>query len=100
MHTTPMKMVVLVAEPVLEHRLAAELRELGAKGYSVLEGRGEGTRGTHATDVPGENIRIETIVPADVADRIMEYVAQHYFAHYSVIAFVHDVAVARTAKYA
>ncbi len=94
-----MKMVVIVAEPVLEHRITAELRQLGARGFTVLDGRGEGTRGTHATDVPGENVRIEAIVPPEVADRVMEYVSEHYFAHYSVIAFVQDVAVARTAKY-
>lgn len=99
MHTTPMKMVVIVAEPVLKHRLTAELRQLGARGFSELDGRGEGTRGSHATDIPGENVRIETIVSPDVADRIMQYVAEHYFEHYAVIAFVHDVAVARTAKY-
>lgn len=99
MHTTPMKMVVIVAEPVLEHRLTTELKQLGARGFSVVEGRGEGTRGAHASDVPGENVRIETIVTPEVADQVMEYVAQHYFEHYSVIAFVHDVAVARTAKY-
>lgn len=99
MHTTPFKMVVIVAEPVLEHRLAIELRQLGARGFSVVEGRGEGTRGVHASDVPGENVRIEAIVTPEVADRIMEYMAQHYFEHYSVIAFVMDVAVARTAKY-
>lgn len=99
MNTTPMKMVVIVAEPVLEHRITMELRQLGARGFSVIEGRGEGTRAAHAADVPGENVQIESIVTPEVADRIMDYVAQHYFEHYSVIAFVMDVAVARTAKY-
>ncbi len=99
MNSTPLKMVVIVAEPVLESRLVSELRELGAKGFSIVEGRGEGSRHAHATDVPGSNVRIETIVPDDVADRIMEHVSQTYFANYSFIAYVINVAVARSAKY-
>jgi nitrogen regulatory protein P-II 2 len=99
MNTTPLKMVVIVAEPVLEHRLITELRQLGATGCTVVDGRGEGSRHGHATDLPGANVRIETIVRPDVADRIMEHVSGHYFAHYSFIAYVVDVAVARGAKY-
>jgi nitrogen regulatory protein P-II 2 len=99
MHTTPLKMVVIIAEPVLEHRLLQELRTLGVRGYSVVDGRGEGSRHAHATDVPGANVRIETIVTPAVADRIMDYMSSHYFAHYSFIAYVLDVAVARGDKY-
>lgn len=99
MHTTPLKMVVIVAEPVLESRLVSELRTLGARGFSVVEGRGEGSRHAHATDMPGSNIRIETIVTPEAADRIMEYMSSHYFQHWSFIAYVLDVAVARGEKY-
>ena len=98
MHTVPLKMVVIVAEPVLESRIVADLRQLGARGFSILEGRGAGTRNAHATD-EGENVRVETIVTADVADRIMAHVAAAYFEHYSFIAWVADVAVLRGAKY-
>jgi nitrogen regulatory protein P-II 2 len=99
MNTTPLKMVVLVAEPVLEARLVAQLRALGATGMSVIEGRGEGSRHAHATDLPGVNVRIETIVRPEVADRILESMSRDYFEHYSFIAYVLDVAVARSAKY-
>ena len=99
MITTPLKMVVLVAEPVLETRLVRELHDLGATGCSVIDGRGEGSRHAHATDLPGANVRIEAIVRPEVADRIMEHVSAQYFTHYSFIAYVVDVAVARGAKY-
>lgn len=99
MNSTPLKMVVIIAEPVLETRLVSELRGLGAKGFSILEGRGEGSRHAHATDLPGSNVRIETIVRSEVADRIMEHVSDHYFTNYSFIAYVTDVAVARSEKY-
>jgi len=99
MNSTPLKMVVIVAEPVLESRLVTELRELGATGFSIVDGRGEGSRHAHASELPGSNVRIETIVPDDVAGRIMEHVSAHYFTNWSFIAYVTDVAVARRAKY-
>jgi nitrogen regulatory protein P-II 2 len=99
MNTTPLKMVVIVAEPVLEARLVAELKELGATGCTIIDGRGEGSRHGHATDLPGANIRIETIVRPDVADHIMEHVSRQYFTHWSFIAYVVDVGVARGTKY-
>ena len=92
-------MVVIVAEPVLEGRLVSELRELGATGSTIVDGRGEGSRHAHATDFPGANVRIESIVRPEVADRIMEHVSAQYFANWSFIAYVVDVSVARGAKY-
>jgi nitrogen regulatory protein PII len=99
MNTTPLKMVVIVAEPVLESRLVSELRALGATGFTIVDGRGEGSRHGHATDLPGQNIRIEAIVSPGVAERIMDHVSTHYFANYSFIAYVVDVGVARGGKY-
>jgi nitrogen regulatory protein P-II 2 len=99
MNTTLMKMVVIVAEPVLEPRLVADLRALGASGFTIVEGRGEGSRHGHATELPGENIRLETIVSPELADRIMEHVSAQYFANWSFIAYVVDVGVARGGKY-
>jgi nitrogen regulatory protein PII len=99
MITTPLKMIVIVAEPVLEGRLVTELRELGATGCTIVDGRGEGSRHGHATDLPGANVRLEAIVSPLIADRIMEHVSAKYFANYSFIAYVQDVAVARSAKY-
>jgi len=99
MNNTSLKMVVIVAEPVLESRLVKALHDLGATGCSIVDGRGEGSRQAHATDVPGVNIRIEAIVRPEVADRIMAHVAAHYFTHWSLIAYVVDVVVARAGKY-
>ena len=99
MLTTPLKMVVIVAEPVLEHRLVTELRAMGARGFTVVEGRGEGSKHAHASD-EGANVRIETICTPQVADRIMEHVSATYFENYSFIAYGQDVAVARGDKYA
>ncbi len=99
MHTHAMKLITIIAEPVLEARITQELRTLGATGFTVVDGRGAGSRALHAADIPGVNIRIESIVAPTVADRIVEHIASQYFADYSVIAYVSDVAVVRSEKY-
>lgn len=99
MHTHPMKLVTIIAEPVLEPRLAHDLKLLGATGFSVVDGRGAGSRGLHATTIPGDNVRLETIVSIAAADRIVDHLAQHYFTDYAVVAYTSDIAVVRGAKY-
>jgi nitrogen regulatory protein P-II 2 len=99
MHTSPLKLVTIIAEPVLESRITDELRSLGATGFSVVDGRGEGSRGLHATAVPGVNVRIEVLVPEPVCARIVEHLAATYFTSYAVIAYVSEVAVVRGEKY-
>jgi nitrogen regulatory protein P-II 2 len=99
MQTTPMKLVTIIAEAVLEEHLIRDLRRLGAKGYTIGSVRGEGNRGVHASDWAGHNLRIEVLAPPPVAERIVEYIAGNYFSNYAVIAYLADVAVVRPEKY-
>jgi len=99
MGTVGLKLVTIVAEPVLEERLVEALHRLGARGHTVAEVRGAGSRGMRASDPPGQGVRIEVVVSAEAAARILDHVAEHYFPHYAVIAFVADVAVVRGDKY-
>ncbi len=99
MHTVPLKLVTIVAEPVLEDRIVTMLRSLGATGWTVTACHGEGSRHIRASDPPGDAVRIETIVSAAVAERALERVAQDFFAHYAVIAWVSEVSVVRGDKY-
>ena len=99
MLTHSFKLVTIIAEPVLEARITQELRRLGATGFTVVEGRGQGSRALHAAEIPGINVRIETIVPPEVADRVVSYISTQYFTDYEVIAYLSDVAVVRGEKY-
>jgi nitrogen regulatory protein P-II 2 len=99
MDTIPLRKLTIVAEAILENQLIEDVRRLGATGYSIGEVRGEGSRGVRASEWEGRNVRIETIVARDVADAILEHVADRYFQHYAVIAYVQDVEVVRGAKY-
>jgi nitrogen regulatory protein PII len=97
--TVTLKRVTVIAEAVLEERLIRELKELGAKGYTVSQVRGEGSRGVRASDFEGQNIRLESIVSPEVAERILAQLAERYFTHYAVIAYVDTVEVVRGEKY-
>lgn len=99
MNTTTLKLVTIVAERILEDRLLREITRLGAKGYTVTDARGRGSRGVRASEWEGPDIRIETLVSADVAVRIMTHVADTYFEYYALIAYVQDAQVARGDKY-
>jgi nitrogen regulatory protein P-II 2 len=99
MITVGLKLITIVAEPVLEEQITFELRKLGARGFTVTASHGEGSRGMRASAVPGDGVRIEAVVSAPVADRVLDHVAQHYFPRYAVIAFVGDVQVVRGEKY-
>jgi len=99
MNTVPLKLLTIIAEPILETRLTADLKEMGASGFTVTESRGEGSRGIRAGEVPGSGIRIETVVTEEVSGRILDFVARHYFPSYAVIAFVSAVDVVRGDKY-
>ena len=100
MHTVPRRKVTIVAESLLEDRLAKELQALGATGCTVTDARGAGAREVRALDLGGRNVRVEVVAGAAVADAILAHVAEHYFEHYAVIAWVDDVEVVRGDKYA
>jgi nitrogen regulatory protein P-II 2 len=100
MHTTPLRKITIVAEALLEERLLRDMRGLGARGFTISDVRGEGSRGVRASEWEGRNVRIESIVSAAAADAILHHVADQYFAHFAVIAWVEDVEVVRGDKYA
>jgi len=92
-------LVTLVGEPILEDHLTRDLKEQGATGFTVIEARGRGTRGIRTGDIPGQNIRIETVVTKGVAEKILARVQSKWFPSYAVIAWAHPVKVVRGNKY-
>jgi len=96
---TTVKLVTIIAEAVLEDRLVRDVRRLGAKGFTRSAVHGEGSRGRRVGDVEGANVRIECLVSAEVADRILSELAERYFENYAIVSFVKDVSVVRGDKY-
>ena len=99
MQTVPHRLVTIVAERGVRDRLLDAIHRLGATGHTLTDVQGEGSRGVRAVR-GGPSVKIETVVPAAVADRIAEHVAERYFAHHSVIVYLQDVQVLRGSKYA
>jgi hypothetical protein len=96
---TQLRLVTIVAEAVLEERLLRELAQLGARGWTIAHVRGEGSRGTRTSGLEGGNVRIETLVAPDVAERVLDHLAEHYFRNFALIAYAHTVDVVRGEKY-
>ena len=99
MHTTPMKIVTIVGEAVLSDRLPAVLRAHGATGWTMTSATGDGSRGMRSGPLPGDNVRLETVVTEATADRLLSVLATEYFPHFALVAWVTDGQVVRGEKY-
>jgi hypothetical protein len=99
MQLYPLKLVTIIADEVIEKRLVADVKKLGAKGYTIGKAHGEGAKGERMSEWEGENIRLETLVSESVAEKIMAHLAKEYFPNYTIIAYLSDVAVLRGEKF-
>lgn len=99
MKTIPLCLVTIIAEALLKERLIHDLREAGAKGFTITDADGEGCRQRRVGEILGANIRLETIVSDEVADRLLNLLSTEYFERYAVIAFLTTVNVVRGEKY-
>lgn len=99
MNTVSLKLVTIITERILKDRLTDTIRSLGAKGFTLTDTSGEGSRGVRASEWEGSNVKIETVVSASVADAILEHISEHYFKHHAVIVYTQDIQVVRGDKY-
>lgn len=99
MQTTSLMLLTIVAEAILKERLIEELARSGAKGHTLTECEGSGVRHRRVGEILGANIKLETIVAPDVADRLLTVLAEEYFPKFAVIAYLNTVSVVRGEKY-
>ncbi|MEI7458613.1 MAG: hypothetical protein WCK15_04340 [Pirellula sp.] len=99
MKTVPLCLVTVIAESVLKERLVHDLRSVGARGYTLTDAEGEGSRQRRVGEILGANIRIESIVSPEVADRLLQLISNEYFDRFAVIAYLSTVSVIRGEKY-
>ncbi|GAB5521624.1 MAG: hypothetical protein RhofKO_38750 [Rhodothermales bacterium] len=99
MPTIPLKIVTIVTERILEDRLLRMLDRLGARGYTLTQATGKGSRGVRASEWEGPDTRIETLVSESVAKAIIDEIAERYFEHYAIIVYMQDAEVVRGDKY-
>lgn len=93
-------LVTIIAESILESRLLEDLTGLGVRGYTIMQARGSGARGTrHADWDQNQNIRIEVVCDDAVAASIVEAFQRKYYENYAMVIYVSDVRVARPEKF-
>lgn len=93
-------LLTIITEAAIESRLIKDLDALGMRGYTIVDVRGKGSRGVRDGQLQeSANIRIETVVTQQKASNILRHLAQHYYDHYAMIAFMRDVEILRPAKF-
>ncbi len=94
------KLLTIITESALENELTAVLERLGARGYTIINARGKGSRGVRdAGWSTNSNIRLEVICDAVMAETIADYMQEHYYRDYAMVLFVADVGVMRPEKF-
>ena len=99
MNTLTLTLLTIIAESLLKDRLIHEVRRVGAKGFTVTEVSGEGSRQRRVSELLGDNIKIEIITKRETADHILTILQRDFFPRYAVIAYMSDVQVVREDKY-
>lgn len=99
MNTYTLTLLTIVAEAILKDRLIHEIRHAGAKGFTISDVSGEGSRQRRVSELLGDNIKIEVIAKREIADIILTVLHKDFFPRYSVVAFISDVQVVREDKY-
>ncbi len=96
----PKRLVVIVAEAVLESRLVRDARRLGALGYTVTDVRGGGVHESReASFSEDRNVRIDVVAEEATAEAIAAHVLAAYAKDYRLSLYLADVSVLRPERY-
>ena len=93
------KLMTMVIESSLAHRLEEDIVECGAKGFTSSIAHGAGPRNQRVSDIEGGNVRIETVVSKEVLEKVLEKLKTDYFPLYAVSCWVSEVEVVRDDRY-
>lgn len=94
------KLVTIVTEESIEQLVIADLKKLGAHGYTSVPASGEGSRGARKGDWDlNKNVRIEVICDENVARAIADHLMKTYYQDFAMIVFLSDVEVLRPQKF-
>ncbi len=97
--TVAMKRITIIRDETVRYRIVKEVQELGATGYTEFLVGGKGDRGIRSRHGEPPNAKIEVVATPEVAQKILDHIADHYFDDYAMIAFIDDVQVVRGAKF-
>jgi hypothetical protein len=94
------KLLTVVTEAALENVLVKDFETLGVRGYTIIDARGKGSRGTRdATWGESSNIHVEIVCDEATATAVADHLQSRYYQDYAMILFVSEVAVLRPEKF-
>ena len=94
------KLITVICESALENYLIEDIKNFGAKGYTIVDAKGEGHRGVRRGDwEQNRNIRVEVVCSEKTAYSIVDHLKENYYENYAMIVFLTDVEVLRTEKF-
>lgn len=93
-------LLTVITESVIEKSLTRDLNQLGVRGYTIVDARGQGRRGVRSAGL-GEtsNIQIEIICPRAQAEAVLLEFQARYYDNYAMVAFLQDVEIIRPDKF-
>ena len=100
MDKSQQQLLTIITESVLESSLVEDIEQLGAKGYTIMDVRGKGSKGLRDAGWDASaNIRIEIICNSVVADAISAHLQEKYYNDYAMVLYVEKVNVLRPDKF-
>ena len=99
MQLTKLQKITIISERFLKDEVITLVKKCGAKGYTMSDTMGEGSRGIRASEWEGKNIKLETVVSQETANMILQAISDEYFENYAVIVYSAEVHVVRGEKY-
>lgn len=95
-----LRLLTVITEAALESTLVEEIERLGARGYTVTNARGNGSRGVRSGAWgASSNIRMEVVCDEKVEDAITSHLRERYYENFAMILFCSDVDVIRSDKF-
>ncbi|HEU5116566.1 MAG TPA: hypothetical protein VFT74_07810 [Isosphaeraceae bacterium] len=92
--------VTVYAEMAMEPMLTRTLMDMGARGYTVTQGRGMGKHETLEDPFSNVNrVRIELIVQPPIAEQILQWIASPMFSRRAVAACMETVEVVKSEEF-
>ncbi|MGJ8722982.1 MAG: P-II family nitrogen regulator [Roseibacillus sp.] len=92
-------LVTVIFENVLREEIVALFTKHKTTGFTISRVDGQGSRGVRASEFEGPNLKIESVASREVADAVLDAIAENYFEDYSVIAWDCEVNVLRGRKF-
>ena len=93
-------LLTVITEAAIEKILLRDLNQMGASGYTVVDARGQGSRGVrNAAWGEAANVRIEVICARSLAETVLQAFQARYYDDYAMVAFLQDIEIIRPNKF-